>query len=329
MIDFFQRDFYHASNYLGLLCLFTLFALRLPLPLIPIAIVSGLLAIQIVIGPEVVVSMEPIFLLDTAVFHGLVTALLFVCAYFFVPYWLTHMAVVLTGLVNLPLLLLGDRYGILSNPSMSGSLQALLLPFLINFALKLKSVPAKIAWGAVLGSFAAILLTGATTPLAMLAVMSFAFLTYVPRRTALPLAAILSVVLVASSYLFWGVLSHSTGRFEHWKASWKLWRELDVPWLGTGIGSFQVLSLTLPKTSNLFFLHSDWGQILFETGFLGLAAALFAYGCVLVRSRAHPLLFCGLVGFAVFAITNMPTRYFLPSLVMLLAVQRLYRTSLN
>lgn len=213
--------------------------------------------------------------------------LLFV--YFLVPYWVLNATVVATALVNLALLLVPPRGGILAEPALSGGLLALSTPFLINVALKLRAPFDRVAWGiAVLAIVAAVSTVGAT-PLIMLAAMFFAALSYVRARTSIPLGLIFLGLFGAFSYPFLGVLS-----------------------------------ATLPATSSFFFSRSDWGRILFETGWVGLFASLFAYGFVLFRARAYPLLFCATVGWFWFALTNTPTKYFLPSMVMTVVLQRLY-----
>lgn len=131
--------------------------------------------------------------------------LLFV--YFLVPYWVLNATVVATALVNLVLLLVPPRGGILTDPAMSGGLLAISTPFLINVALKLRAPFDRVAWGiAVLAIVAAVSTVGAT-PLIMLAAMFFAALSYVRARTSIPLGLIFLGLFGAFSYPFLGVLS--------------------------------------------------------------------------------------------------------------------------
>lgn len=77
------------------------------------------------------------------------------------------------------------------------------------------------------------------------------------------------------------------GRFRFWRDCFQMVK--DFPWLGTGLGTFQLIFpkySTVPILSHLNHAHNDWLELLVETGFLGfglIALALAWFFAVFVK----------------------------------------------
>jgi hypothetical protein len=80
-------------------------------------------------------------------------------------------------------------------------------------------------------------------------------------------------------------------RMKFWAPYIIWWLEKANPWVGTGLGSFEWISATqnirqLDGRSRMW-LHSDWLQILFETGIVGFLASFALYFLILLRLTGH------------------------------------------
>lgn len=260
---------------------------------------------------------DDLVLIDRVVFESLTWLLLSTIV--FLQFKVNHLIHIcrVVGILNCAMLLIDPRYGVLSNSSMSGTFQALLIP--LYFAGN-----SKFFLGLGVASVLAVLLTKASNPILIMGVEFAAMALYLPWKGRL---TFLLGSLGLGSLGVWlmggfGRFTDSSGRWGLYNDAWDFWRQLGEPWLfGTGTGSFLALSRNfIQDGKNLWpFMHSDWQQILFEQGFLGLFSALGLFMTLLWRSREKPLIFSFWIGLGAAGVFNMPLRY-VPTLLLALAM---------
>lgn len=117
------------------------------------------------------------------------------------------------------------------------------------------------------------------------------------------------------------------GRLEIWQLAWNFFRSR--PWneqaLGLGLGSCRTLlpRLTIEQGGDMtkmqifFTLHNDWGQLLFETGWIGLLLAIVSYVRLFLKARRRNQ--AVLLGFGAAMLGN-PVLHFLPTALILFVV---------
>ncbi len=111
----------------------------------------------------------------------------------------------------------------------------------------------------------------------------------------------------------------TTHSFDSWEriAAWK--RFMGFWWghgywvraFGIGPGSFMWMSMVIDDFKNPIFLHmhSDWQQIPWELGILGLILALGTWASAVMRSWENPRVLAAVFGTAAFCTTYHPTRF--------------------
>lgn len=114
-------------------------------------------------------------------------------------------------------------------------------------------------------------------------------------------------------------LFNSSGRFNIWTMAMKYWAENVNPFLGSGLGTFQMLGPAIQISdaikkgqtdatlSGFFWMHNDWLQILFESGIFGFLIAGLVYGIAL--KKAKETTFQVLIIFGAMALIQMPLRH--------------------
>jgi len=75
-------------------------------------------------------------------------------------------------------------------------------------------------------------------------------------------------------------------RLELWDQFISYWQTYANSWIGFGPGSFEWLSTGKQFKWHWIWMHSDWTQFLFETGWIGLIAAVSYYLFLLTRNVA-------------------------------------------
>lgn len=199
----------------------------------------------------------------------------------------------------------GVPVGILVNASLSGCFAAVLLP-LFNYGNKVER------WlGFVV--FVSAVASGRSLPIAVLfsmLIVDAGFCRQWKRILAvLPILALSILTLRTKHFL------DSDGRFWVWNESWKYFIAHVPKLTGAGLGSYYVHGLMVTE-GKFTWLHSDWGQLGFELGVVGLAVTAMMYYCALrnawlrskIDSRASGL-FTALLGYGAFALANLPLRY--------------------
>lgn len=206
------------------------------------------------------------------------------------------------GWVNFALLVAPPHLGLLSNPSMSGTFQALLIPFLYS-----RGGPLWVL------SAVAIPFIKASNPIAILGVEILTLSLSLPFRWRASIFSLTGTGLAISVYFMGGlsIFLSGSGREELYQKAWQFWQSVGSPWiLGTGTGTFPALAWRFPVSNSHFpFMHSDWQQILYEQGVVGLFFAIGLIVSLLWRTRHFPVHFAFWIGLAVSGIFNMPLRY--------------------
>lgn len=199
---------------------------------------------------------------------------------------------------------MGTPYGILLNASMSGCFEVALLPLVWgkktvnNFALV----------------FAVVVLSNQSLPLALFAILIFIAL--LKKRKFFP-ASMMPIVAGLGGYALQGErLLNPSGRQTIWVDSFHWWQANASPLWGAGSGTFETLgpliSKDYPPNTIFTFLHSDWLQIGFEQGVVGLILAVVFFAMLLRRAKAE--MFYTLFMYGAWMIANMPLRYPLAAL---------------
>lgn len=194
----------------------------------------------------------------------------------------------------------GNWPGLMLAPSFNSAFAALCVPF--------------IPWWAALPVIVTVFTHHGSTALLILGAQFFAYsLTY--TRPARMLAA----WLVCGSCLFLVAHTHQHApmfdgmeRLEHWKTFMQFWAK-EPRWiaLGVGPGSFMWTSAIMYKFQSPIFLqmHSDWLQILWELGAVGLLLAIAVTIQAIKSAWGNLETFAGVLGCVVFGLTYHPLRF--------------------
>lgn len=200
----------------------------------------------------------------------------------------------------------GKPYGVLLNASMSGCFLVATLPLFF----KGESFPVL----SILGSVLAVILTHQSLPLACL---FFLLWTVCIKAGEWALVGLLPLFAVAMGYFLVGEdLFKTSGRMQLWADSWHWFLAQSSGLLGAGLGSYSVIGpyLTQKLPEQFPWLHSDWFQILFELGALGLASALLFFAESLDRAYKNPQCYFSLLVYGAWMVANMPCHYPLSAL---------------
>lgn len=237
-------------------------------------------------------------------------------------------------------------YGFMIAPSFDTAFLALCLPFLLKPRDKYYGV--RIAL--IVFTVFTILFHHGSTALMMLGAYAL-ILGFRDKRlrlltlVSLPLAVFAAVIhshgpmldgmerlTVWSRYLTrWAGWAGSQGDFyaHNWRILWNdlkacTWGNISV---GAGAGSFMWFSLLIDdfKPPMFLMMHSDWLQILFELGVMGLFLAGWVYRTALKRVWTNTPLLLGVVGSGIFALTYHPLRFFPSALLVTVIFARALR----
>lgn len=198
------------------------------------------------------------------------------------------------GVVNALLMFVNFREGLLLNWSMSGCLSAALFPFYTG------------PWSWFIGASA--LYSERSQPVVLL---FFVLCLGYFRKQKLKQAAAMTILGFVIGIVVKGALFFdSSGRTLVWKEAWHFFNQYANPFLGLGLGSFFYVGpyMTMHKTGIAWsWLHSDWMQIGFEMGAIGLVLCFSLYVQALYKARrelSDSLLIFGLFGIANFPLHN-------------------------
>lgn len=200
-----------------------------------------------------------------------------------------------------------DRVGLLNQSSFNLAFCAASIPFL-----PLWFVPVVIGTS---------LFNHGSTALLIMGAQALGYFLTQPRRYATALAVVVPI-LVVSAWQNSGVLFDGGERLTKYRQALAYWSETPKRILfGEGPGSYLWTSIGLDdfKAPLFLHLHSDWLQVLFEYGLIGLVLVLGFYLHYARQSFKYPARFAAILGIGAFALTYYPLRHF-PSAVLCASV---------
>ncbi len=206
------------------------------------------------------------------------------------------------------------------NASMNGCLIAALMPFALT-AVRRKPKLQLVVW---LLSALSVYMTGASIPVGVLLVST---LTYFGRQIWKVLEnkkkyVVFTLLLLVSlatcfSHVFTKIdFFNTNGRLHNWINIMDWWDKRANHWFGAGPGTgsnlFPAIQYIYPRNVTEYeaylWLHSDWLQILFELGWVGLASAVLAYGYVCIKASRSRAVFASVAAFGAAMLPNYPLR---------------------
>jgi len=100
-----------------------------------------------------------------------------------------------------------------------------------------------------------------------------------------------------------------TYRLREWQEPMRYWVEHANKFFGIGPGSFEWVSVA-QLTQKRTWMHGDWIQILFETGYLGVSLAISFYIVLLYEVRDKYYKLTTLVGLGLGMLVYSPMQFF-------------------
>lgn len=128
-------------------------------------------------------------------------------------------------------------------------------------------------------------------------------------------------VLVLAMHHFMPHILHDSGRFEVYKTMMTWWFNNCNHWFGTGNGTFihfgpHIQQITgIQPTQWFLWLHSDWLQIVFEMGYLGMFLSINLFCFLIKYSWNRPYLLSSIMGYASCMVFQFPVHHALLALV--------------
>lgn len=233
-------------------------------------------------------------------------------------------------------------YGLMMNTSTEGTFLAIMTPIIILKKDQMKFLHRfKVLYAVpVVATF----YTTSSMGIGGLALSAFVYSLLRKDKTIVVAGLLISCAILIGAYYFLGERFVSdSGRILCWKWSFDWWFKGANLLLGTGLGSFWVIGPHIQQTTtewicghwgpsatceaakiqyqynNLYlFMHSDWLQVLFETGIVGFLIAVIAYVISLIKSIDKDWLFIAVVSVGAQCAGNMVVRYTLPALATLI-----------
>lgn len=139
---------------------------------------------------------------------------------------------------------------------------------------------------------------------------------------------ILPIILFAIAIKFVPGIFNSSGRFPMYIIQMKWWWDNINHAFGSGMGTFYGLGPYVQMATNnmnggntFTFLHSDWLQIIFEFGFVGIFLALSLFITMLFRVRSNYVLLSAIVAYAASMCFCMPMLYPITSIIGILLIK--------
>lgn len=247
-------------------------------------------------------------------------------AFFIVKDGLVQRALAVASQLNLGKLPGGHGVpGFIDYASINGCLIACVMPFFISSKRLAKSLVA------VLLGITAIILSKSSIPAGVLLVVGLTYAaSYYRNSLSLRFGFFLFGLLIVCLFCFRVIdpnLFDSAGRFEAYRLFMMHWLRNANFFTGFGPGSFSVIAPGVQMENGFMVsdtyahfwlqLHSDWLQVLYEYGFVGLLFALGIFSFAFLsffKNREHGLL-ASLVGFGSSCLFNFPLRYAAGSLL--------------
>lgn len=194
------------------------------------------------------------------------------------------------------LILLFSKYSFFTGQSFDSALIALFVPAM------LASYNSKHVFVAGVLAVLAVFWIGGSVGLLVLAAQLFGYVVtskVVRYRVGAVLFTLLAIILGSN---YGGEFLHAHGRVAIWKTWGSWWKSNINPWWGSGLGSFEWIGPFLPieaggKTYRYIWGHSDWFQLLLESGIVGVSLAFLGFGYFLWVLRHERVGFSLVTGF--------------------------------
>lgn len=166
--------------------------------------------------------------------------------------------------------------GAIGNPSMNASMMVVTMPFLWRWAKPIGPILC-------VPVIAAILIQKSSIGYGLLGVLGGMYL-WTTRWKWFLMAPLVAVLGYGHLTMQAGELLNPSDRFIMWKFFMSYWDNKKIHlWFGTGYGDFGVMSRVLQDHYGMsmkgwwHWLHNDWLEVLFMTGFVGLGLCLLNY----------------------------------------------------
>lgn len=216
-------------------------------------------------------------------------------------------------------------YGFFNASTYDSSIMACLVPWVLFSDLKFK----KYTYPAM--AFMIFAIFGMHSRTGMVCLASTLFLWTIYRRHL----KTFSVLLVAAfgAILWKGDVffsSNKWGRLDMWDTYFTTWWSHVNHWIGTGFGSFQSYTFQMPigEGAGIQYyrsMHNDYLQILFETGYLGLAVFVILTGYVFWKARKSLLEFSALAAYFVTCQFYFPLHYFFSQFLLVVTLVEIFK----
>lgn len=225
-------------------------------------------------------------------------------------------------------------YFCLDNPSLDGTLIAMLYPVMVfrpqvlkwrfKSWMEIHGSKCIMFWNIIecVAPLIAIVMTHSSVAWVTMAVIIASYLVKQDRRIWFALAGF-GMIMLGGWWWLGKDFADSSGRMsEAWPWAWDFWTHgVDKFW-GTGTGTLWIIADHIGAMHHRFgkpiftTMHNDWFQVLFEQGLVGLTLAVIVFFQALWRSWDRPWLFSTIMGFGCLSCAQMFVHLALPSYIM-------------
>lgn len=205
----------------------------------------------------------------------------------------TWAAVPFFVLINCALIWMNPKWGFLRWETFDSSLIALSLPFLPAYMVYIALVT--------------IAFKGGTTSALIVGTWIFSIFVRSWKRFFIFSAGCLAAIPFLSEKVM-----DSQGRMTVYERMMGIWSSNPKSIIfGVGPGSFMWQSIGVGDPNSLFLsMHSDWLQVTFELGLIGLVLSLAVFVVCVLNVKKEPRLLAGVLGIGAFCLTYHPLRWF-------------------
>jgi hypothetical protein len=206
---------------------------------------------------------------------------------------------------------LRNMSGLFGNSAPNGMFIATCFPFIFSMKIGKKE---KITLATI--NIIAIILLQASIPIGVLIVAMFSMilLSKLPKKHKITMVFI-PIVIFLTAYLYDSRLLNDSNRIDFYKIVINDFINNRNIYFGTGTGTFNVYSIGMQIVNNFMikqwfmWCHSDWLQILYENGIIGILLALYVLVSALIKSRKNLALVSAISAYASAMIFSYPLHY--------------------
>lgn len=238
-----------------------------------------------------------------------------IAAYFYVfdhnlKKFFVTLASINTGVLLTKIIMGKDPYFLFNNAAIDTSFICCVLPFVITTPLAIPMILVALLTKTSSGIIG--------ISVAISGYVAIKYRRYLPEAIAI-IFVLVSLGIWSQGYRGGWVMFNSSGRFHLWSLALEYFNNEANQYLGTGAGTFHVFGPAIQMRyaveqgasgfPGFFWMHNDWLQILFETGYIGLGFTLIIFFTSLWKSRKSPELFSSLLTIGVLNIIQMGLRW--------------------